>query len=34
MIGVPSAAMLGFEWGGFEELIIVAGLIDVTVTSA
>ena len=33
-IGIPSALMLGFEWGGFEVLIVVAGFINVTATGA
>lgn len=33
-IGIPSAMMLCLEWGGFESLIILAGLISVEVSGA
>ena len=34
MIGIPSALMLCLEWGGFESLIILTGLISVEVSGA
>eukprot|EP00347_Sterkiella_histriomuscorum_P017802 403347935 len=34
MIGIPSAVMLCLEWGGFELLIIIAGLISIEVSGA